>query len=404
MVGLELEYGVVDARLRPRCVVESAFRTLRGRPTSDVEYRGAGFSNELAAHVFEVKTLRPQRSLRRAEQVLMAGLRRFAEVLDRDHGARLLPAGMHPFMRPADTRLWPRAGRRIYRAYDRVFGIREHGWLNVQACHVNLPFGTEPQTVALHNATASLLPYLPALAASSPIYEGRIGPFVDNRLAFYRVNQRRVPAITGRVIPEFVSSYGDYRRSILRRMYRDLTGVPGAEILRHEWLNSRGAIVRFMRSALEIRVLDMQECVRADVAVAAFVRGALRRMTRDLLQGRLRLPDHTALVHDFDSAVRDGRRARVTAAHLGRLRRTGSPTAQDALRRLLPWAHDELPAAERGYLEVVADRIERGSLSERIRRAVRRGGGRTANRRRRVITRIYEELAECLRENVVWPG
>jgi len=403
-VGLELEYCVVDAQLRPRCLVEQAFRTLRGRPTSEVGSRGAGYSNELAAHVFEVKTLRPERSLRRAEAVLTAGLRRFADVLDRDHGARLLPTGMHPFMRPADTRLWPRAGGRIYRTYDRLFGIRGHGWLNVQACHVNLPFGTEAQTVALHNATACLLPYLPALAASSPIYEGTIGPFVDNRLAFYRRNQRRFPEITGRVVPEFVTSYADYRRRILRPMYRALAGVRGAEILRHEWLNSRGAIVRFMRSALEIRVLDMQECVQADVAIAAFVRGALRRMTRDLLEGRLHLPDHATLVRDFAGAVRDGRRARVTASHLGRLRRTGSPTARDALRRLLHWSHDELPAPERRYLDVVADRIERGNLSERIRRAVRRRGGRTPRRRRRVITRIYEELAECLRENVVWPG
>jgi hypothetical protein len=31
-------------------------------------------------------------------------------------------------------------------------------------------------------------------------------------------------------------------------------------VLRHEWVNARGAIARFDRSAIEIRVLDVAEC------------------------------------------------------------------------------------------------------------------------------------------------
>jgi gamma-glutamyl:cysteine ligase YbdK (ATP-grasp superfamily) len=316
VTGLELEYPVVDAELRPRCLVEEAFRRLHGRPTSDVELDRFGFSNELAAHVFELKTPRPAASLVAAEADLVAGVRRFSEVLA-ELGAHLLPTGMHPFMRPADTRLWRRSGGAIYRAYDRVFGIGGHGWLNVQSCHVNLPFGTEEETVRLHNAIVMALPYLPALAASSPIFEGRLGPDVDNRLAFYRSNQARVPRIAGDVVPEPMRSFRQYRREVLEPIYRELRGIPGAERLRHEWVNSRGAIVRFWRSAIEIRVLDVQECVAMDVAVAAFVRGLLAELVDRLAAGALAQPDHRTVFADYGMVVAGGPAARVAAPHLG---------------------------------------------------------------------------------------
>jgi gamma-glutamyl:cysteine ligase YbdK (ATP-grasp superfamily) len=404
VVGLELEYAVVDAALRPRCLVEQAFRAIHGRHASEIQVGSVGFSNELAAHLFEVKTLAPQRSLARAETQLFAGLKRFDRMLRERFDARLLPTGMHPFMRPEETRLWPRAGRRIYRAYARIFDIRQHGWLNVQATHVNLPFGTEHETVALHNAVACVLPYLPALAASSPVVEGRLGPFVDNRLAFYRVNQRRLPLIAGRVIPEFVTSFRDYRRRILRPIYRALDGVPDGGVLRHEWVNSRGAILRFMRNAIEIRILDAQECVRAEVAIAVLLRGTLRRLLPALGDGRLALPPHGLLVQDFDAVVRNGGAARVAAPHLLPRHRSTRATARHVLERLLEWAEDAVPSRERPYLRVVEDRISRGSLSERIRRAVRHRAPRPGGRRRDAIAAIYRELSECLRENVVWPG
>ncbi len=404
VVGLELEYPVVDRELRPQCLVEPAFRWLHGRPTSDVEFDNVGFGNELAAHVFEIKTIDPLPTLDRAERLLVDGLRQFQRLLHEEFDARLLPTGMHPFMRPDQTTLWPRAGRRIYRTYDRIFGIRGHGWLNVQASHVNLPFGTEAETVRMHNAIACLLPYLPALTASSPIYEGKIGPFVDNRLAFYRANQQRIPIITGSVIPEFVNSYRDYRSRILKRIYRTLDDVPGGDVIQHEWVNSRGAIVRFMRRAIEIRVLDTQECVKADVAVAVFVRGALRWMVRAIADGTMGLPPHEVLVRDFDRVIRDGSDATVASPHLLRPFRKGAVPARDVLSWLLEQAQGEVVHEEHPYLTLVADRLRDGNLSEQIVRRVRRDAPRDGARRRDAIRRTYEELADCLDRNVVWPG
>ncbi len=406
VVGLELEYVVVDQDLHPRCLVEDAFRHIHGRPTSDVEYDGVGFSNELAAHVFEIKTNEPTASLAHAEAELQRGLRYFAEVLREKFAARLLPTGMHPFMRPRDTKLWARASQAIYQTYASIFPIHQHGWLNVQASHVNLPFDSEPRTVLLHNAIACLIPYLPALAASSPVYEGAVGPSVDNRLEFYKNNQRRIPQITAQVVPEYITSFKDYRRNVYTPIRRALSTYPGAERLQAEWVNSRGAIMRFSRRAIEIKVLDVQECIKADVAIAVFIRGALRHLVRRLETGTLVLPDHAMLVEDLNATIRDGSEAAVVASHLRppALGHQGKTTARSILGALLDVANPETDAEERPYLAVVEDRIRRGNLSERIARQVRRRSRRRDGSERDVIREVYEELITCLEHNTPWEG
>lgn len=406
VVGLELEYVVVDGELRPRCLLEEAFRRVAGRPTSYIERDEVGFSNELAAHVFEIKNVWPCRSLARAERDLVEGLRFFAAVLRDQLEARLLPTGMHPFMTPFDTELWQRSGRGIYETYARIFPIRQHGWLNIQASHINLPFGSEADTIAMHNAAAALLPYLPALAASSPAFEGALGPAMDNRLEFYKRNQQSVPTITGKVIPEYVSSYADYKRVIFKPIYRALSELPGGGTLRHEWVNSRGAIMRFGRRALEMKILDVQECIKADVAIAVFVRAALQALVERLKEGKLQLPEHEMLVEDLDAVIREGGAATVRAEHLqpsstGRRRPT---TARSVLNQLLDSTRSLVRGEERSYLAIVEDRIRNGSLAERITRQVQRRSRRPGVSEAEAIRTVYEELAECLESNRPWEG
>ena len=404
VTGIELEYPTVDLSLRPRCLVEPLFRHLAGRPTSEVIRGDTVFSNELAAHVFEIKTDGPRRSLAAAERQLVRGLRMVIDVLHRKFGACLLPTGMHPFMDPRQGQLWPRAGRAIYETYASLFETRGHGWMNVQSCHINLPFGTERETVLLHNAIACLMPYLPALAASSPVYDGRLGASADNRLAFYRTNQKRVPQITGKVVPEFMSSSAQYKRDIFGPIYRELDKIKGGERLRHEWINSRGAIVRFNRRAIEIRTLDTQECVKMDIAIASFVRAALKTMVQWLTQGRMSLPQHGMLVEDFDRTVAAGSRGEVSAGHFKPwLPRSGRPATSGAvLLALLANCEREVPAAEKKYLPLVERRLRGGSLSERMRAVIERRCGRSESRMPDVIQAVYGELAACLENNEPW--
>ncbi len=400
VTGVELEYPTVRREdLAVESLVEPLFRKLAGRPVSEVEHGKATFSNELADHVFEVKTSRPQRSLIAAEKILASSVKSVSRVLRNEFDARLLPTAMHPLMDPAAGKTWRRSGRAIYETYGRLFNLKAHGWMNVQSCHLNFPFGTEAETVALHNAITCLLPYLPALTASSPVVEGKLGPAVDNRLTFYRHNQERFPLNAGDVIPEYMTGYAQYKRDILKPIYSALAAVPEASRLRHEWVNSRGAIVRFMRDAIEIRILDTQECVRMDIACALFVRACLITLTRELLEGKWSLPERAALIADYESVIAQGGRAQVTATHL----KAGGRTPGSAKRLLLHLLERSSGDAESGsvpYLGLVQRRLERGSLSERIRAKLVRGSKGDPSPDR--IRAVYTELADCLEANEPW--
>jgi len=123
---------------------------------------------------------------------------------------------------------------------------------------------------------------LPALAASSPITGARKADWIDNRLAVYRTNSAKIPSLTGRVIPEAVFSETAYIREIFEPLYRDIAPFDPEEVLRDEFLNSRGAIARVSRGSIEIRVLDLQECPMADIAIASVV----LQTTRSLAEQR----------------------------------------------------------------------------------------------------------------------
>ena len=79
-----------------------------------------------------------------------------------------------------------------------------------------------------------------------------------------------MPSVTGQVIPEPVFTRSGYE-ALLETIYADLAPLDPAGTLRHEWVNARGCIARFDRMALEIRLLDVQECPGADLAIAAAV-------------------------------------------------------------------------------------------------------------------------------------
>jgi glutathione synthase/RimK-type ligase-like ATP-grasp enzyme/gamma-glutamyl:cysteine ligase YbdK (ATP-grasp superfamily) len=406
VAGMELEYAVVDRDLEPVSLVEKAFRDLAGRPTSDVELDGFGFSNEIADHVLELKTLAPTASLATAEELLASGVRKFIQLLRDRWDARLLPTGMHPWMDPSSARIWSRSNSAIYETYGRIFDIRTHGWMNVHASHVNLPLGRESEGIALHNAAVLLVPYLPALAASSPVYDGRLQPSLDGRMKWILEHQAEIPESQGQLVPEYVDSFGDYRKNVLGPMYAALDLKDDSGRLRHEFLNARAAVFRFGRKALEIRVLDTQECVRMDVAVAVFVRTALRHLTRRLLTGKLALPAHALLVADLRATVSDGTAARVLAPHFGEgIERAadGTTSAREVLRALLAESARSARRDEAGYLDLVEGIIESGSLAERIRATLAPMASDEPAFRAR-LRQVYTELADCLEHNEPWSG
>jgi gamma-glutamyl:cysteine ligase YbdK (ATP-grasp superfamily) len=269
--GVEIEYMIVDAD------------TLDVRPIADqvlgeeaeVDCGALAWSNELVLHVIELKTNGPAPDLAPLADHFQRDVERIDEAL-KPLGARLMPTGMHPWMDPHQARLWPHEYTAVYRAFDRLFSCRQHGWSNLQSTHLNLPFRGDDEFGRLHAAIRLVLPLLPALAASSPLQEGRPTGLLDTRLEHYRNNSRSIPLVAGEIVPEPVYTRRDYEK-LLGRIY---AAVPEG-VLHHEWVNARGAIARFDRNAIEIRLLDVQECPAADLAIVELVVATLRALVAE---------------------------------------------------------------------------------------------------------------------------
>lgn len=393
--GIELEYMIVD---RPSLsVLPWADRVLcdsTGRPKSEVRHGRLCWSNELAAHLIELKSAKPATSLQNIESSFHTSVREINRRLAK-HNAMLMPTAAHPWMNPSrEGRLWPHGNHRIYRAFHDIFDCRGHGWVNLQSCHFNLPFRDAEEFGRLHAAIRVTLPLLPALAASSPFLEGRRIGWLDARLREYRRNCRRVRTVTGTVVPERVFTPRAYRREILEPMYRDIAPYDKAGILQHEWLNARGAIARFERHTIEIRVLDVQECPLADCAILEFIAALLKALVDEKWSS---YADQKKVGTSFlskllNSVARFGGAAPIRrATFTGLFGQERATTARELLSNLFDVLKGQMTLPHRRAIRVI---LERGSLAERIQQAC---GSRSPDRS--VLAHVYRCLCACLDAN-----
>jgi gamma-glutamyl:cysteine ligase YbdK (ATP-grasp superfamily) len=280
--GVELEYMIVDAgSLSVRPITDEVLHQISGQYLNEVERGELAWSNELVLHVIELKTNGPAATLAGLCNVFQEHVNTINAMLA-PMGARLMPTAMHPWMDPhSETRLWPHENSPIYDAFDRIFACRGHGWSNLQSVHLNLPYADYDEFARLHAAIRLLLPIMPALAASSPFMDLGATGLLDNRLDAYQTNCQRIPSVTGFVVPEPIFHPAEYEIEILHRMYDDVAPHDPGGILQKEWLNARGAIARFERNTIEIRVLDIQECPKADLAIVSAIAGVLKALTAD---------------------------------------------------------------------------------------------------------------------------
>jgi carboxylate-amine ligase len=394
-IGIELEYMIVHRKtldVRPIC--DELFRSVTGDETSDVEPDGpdgaVSWSNELALHVVELKTQRPALSLDGLAETFQDHVRQIDALLE-PMNARLMPTAMHPWMDPdAETRLWPHEHNEIYRTYDRIFGCRGHGWGNLQSTHINLPFGNDDEFGRLHAALRLLLPLLPAIAASSPIVDGDWSPISCHRMEVYRTNSKRVPMMAGLVVPEPVFTRAEYERDILGRLYDELRPLDPDGLLSHEFANARGAMARFDRGAIEIRVLDIQECPKADLAIAALVVAIVRAITSERWisyedQKRIKTePLHGVLLDTIRYADRTRIRERSVLDAFGVKQST--VWAADLWMSLLEQVVPDHPV----WSPMLRRMLKTGTLANRIGGRIRRFPTRPE------LHELYGELADCL--------
>ena len=391
--GVELEYMIVDAAtLAVRPWADRVLLDANGRPTSDVDRGRLTWSNELVAHVVELKTTLPEESLDGLAAHFAAEA---AEVNRRlaPHGVCLLPTAMHPLMRPEESTLWAHEYNEVYAAFDRIFDCRGHGWSNLQSVHLNLPFANVEEFARLHAAIRLVLPLLPELAASSPFVEGRSTGWLDNRLAFYRNNSQKLPSLTGRVIPEPVFSEAEYRKTIYEPIAAELAPHDPDGHLQAAFSNSRGAIARFDRDSIEIRVLDIQESPAADLAMVRTIVAWLQEL---VAEKRVSLAEQQALAveplrHVFDATAELGDTAMIRDSVL--LRASGVSAKEISAHDLWRAVIDRLQPTQNASASeqrALGTFYEAGSLAARMRAAHHAGES---------LPDIYRRLADGLCAN-----
>lgn len=392
--GIELEYMIADkATLAARPISDLLLREVAGNDEGDFDNGEAAWSNELVLHVLEFKTNGPAPDLTKLPTLFAAQVKQVNDLLAR-HGAMLLPGAMHPFFDPmTETRIWPHANNVVYETYNRIFDCRGHGWSNLQSTHLNLPFADDAEFARLHAAIRMILPILPALSAGSPVAEGKLQPALDFRLVNYAQNSARIPSATGKVVPEPVYSKDAYYREILQRIWNDTAPFDPDGNLEGEYANARGAIARFDRMAIEIRVLDIQECPGSDIAICALIAETLKALIAGLAR-----PIEELKPWPVDPLAALFRECMVSAEHTvirdaGYLRalgvNTATATAGEVWRglrdRVMPKASPFVPA-----LDVI---LRQGTLASRLKRALGPQPGRDK------IAATWQELAACLEAN-----
>jgi carboxylate-amine ligase len=176
-------------------------------------------------------------------------------------------------------------------------------------------------------------------------------------------------------------------------MYRDIELFDPDGTLRDEWLNARGAIARFDRNAIEIRIIDIQECSRADLAIAAGINAVLKAIVAEKWCD---FPNQMAwqvgpLKKILLDTVREAEDAVISDRNYLESFGLGG---QDRLSAGELWSYlagqidieDELAATFHTI-------VKNGSLSNRILKSM--NGEIT----RQNLKKIYRELSGCLKEN-----
>jgi hypothetical protein len=218
---------------------------------------------------------------------------------------------------------------------------------------------------------------------------------LNTRLRYYKENQKKIPSITGLVIPEAVFSGEEYHRSIYHKIKNDIAEFDPEEILDPVWVNSRGAISRFDRGSIEIRLMDVQECPAADLAILSLVIETIKALVNGKFVSHKEQMSWSP--EPLAAILEDGveKAERTVISNKKYLAVFGVQETSLTMGEL--WQHiyrqlqniGELKKHE-GALNTV---LKTGSLSTRIIKAL--SGDVTSP----ALTRVYRELSNCLAEN-----
>ncbi|WP_370100741.1 glutamate-cysteine ligase family protein, partial [Xanthomarina gelatinilytica] len=377
-------------------IVDELLSAKAGEQASDVENGAIAWSNELVAHVVELKTNGPSDNLDALSDLFHKNVMEINAIL-KPLQAHLLPTAAHPLLNPLrDTELWKHSYSEVYELYNRIFNCKGHGWSNVQSTHINLPFYDDKEFEKLHAAIRVILPLIPGLCASSPILEGKNTGFKDARLEYYKTNQKEIPELTGLVIPERVFTKVDYYATIFEPIKKAIKPHDTNNILDHHFLNSRGAIARFDRNAIEIRLVDIQESPKADMAICVLIIEVLKLLVNKKLapiqQQKKWLKQE--LFNVLNPIIKDAENYHISNLdYLNLFLIHETVSVKNLWKHLYGLAKDQIHETHHESIETI---LNEGTLATRILNAV--GTDFTEAK----IKNVYSRLADCLQKNTVF--
>ncbi|MEQ8471691.1 MAG: glutamate-cysteine ligase family protein [Marinoscillum sp.] len=393
--GVELEYMIVDQNtLDIQPIAEVLLKNEAGEIQGELERGMTAWSNELVSHVVEMKSNGPSADLTALRDQLVLDVAA-ANALLAGKGAMLLPSAAHPWMNPAkETKLWEHESQEIYHLYDKIFSCKGHGWSNLQSTHINLPFYDDEEFTRLHTAIRFMMPMIPALTAASPVLDGKFTGYLDKRLYYYEKNQSKIPILTGKVIPERLFTKHAYQKHVYDRIAAAIKPFDPDNILKPVWLNSRGAMARFDRGAIEIRIIDIQECPSADIALVALVTEIVKLLVKGKvvsfdLQEAFETDDLHAI---FRQCVKNGSKSLISdPAYATAWGFDQSFEGKEFWKKMIELVSPNPQMQEwNGILKSINDK---GTLAERIVESI--GEDYTQSN----LRSVYMRLAVCLQED-----
>ena len=169
------------------------------------------------------------------------------------------------------------------------------------------------------------------------------------------------------------------------------------KLLNHFFLNSRGAIARFDRGAIEIRLVDIQECPAADVAIAEFEMAILKSLAKGVFASQMEQREigTDELAKILEATVREAEDANIDNARYLRLFgvQAESIRASALLAELFEKVQSEISADSQKILRKI---LNRGTLASTI---LRKLGD--SPRHEDFVTE-YARLAHCLSANTLY--
>src|SRR5690606_36759623 len=160
--------------------------------------------------------------------------------------------------------------------------------------------------------------------------------------------------------------------------------------------NSRGAIARFDRGAIEIRVMDIQECPTADLGIIELVVEVLKALVQEewvTYEAQARWHEDE-LYRIFQNAIKGGESAQIENVKYSEVLcpdHTARMTFQELWESLYQQVQHRLSTSSQTVLEHI---LQSGTLATRILRALQ--GDFSVNN----ISRVYRALVQCLADGV----